>query len=219
MYEIGYGSAEEGPASAGHANNKEVAENAPDTFRCPSAMDGPFKKGTYKDYSAAGGTIFFYWNPGSNSWKDRRSDTKQDYTLTYPSRRRTSAAVFCQNSWYSFKDIVDGTSNTFLLLEAMNTISMIDYEGNRKTFNFNSFIWNGGWDTGYVMSCGSNSSFQPNSGTQYPWEVARGARSAHPGGINAAMADASVRFISETVNLNAYSAAFTRSGGENFELP
>lgn len=221
VYAVGGGSSassEEGVASSGHANNEEVAKNAPNTFRCPSAEDGPFDKGTYKDYSAAGGSIFFYWNSGSNTWKDRRSDSTQDYTLSYPCRRRISNGVFCQNSWYSFSHIKDGTSNTFLLVEAMNTVTMVDYEGNKLTMSLNPFIWSGGWDTGYIVSA-PISDFQPNTSSLYPWCVSRAARSSHPGGINAALADASVRFVSDTVNLNAYNAAFTRQGGENFDLP
>lgn len=40
------------------------------------------------------------------------------------------------------------------------------------------------------------------------------ARSYHPGGVNAALADGSVRFISETVNLKTYQYLGTRAGGE-----
>jgi prepilin-type processing-associated H-X9-DG protein len=40
------------------------------------------------------------------------------------------------------------------------------------------------------------------------------ARSYHPGGVNLAMADGSVRFISENVNFVTWQALGTRSGGE-----
>jgi prepilin-type N-terminal cleavage/methylation domain-containing protein/prepilin-type processing-associated H-X9-DG protein len=41
-----------------------------------------------------------------------------------------------------------------------------------------------------------------------------GFRSLHPGGGNFAMADGSVRFIKETINLGTYRALATRAGGE-----
>jgi prepilin-type N-terminal cleavage/methylation domain-containing protein/prepilin-type processing-associated H-X9-DG protein len=41
-----------------------------------------------------------------------------------------------------------------------------------------------------------------------------GASSAHPGGVNSLMADGSVRFVKETVNLGIWWALGTRSGGE-----
>ena len=44
------------------------------------------------------------------------------------------------------------------------------------------------------------------------------SRSRHPGGVNHAMGDASVRFVSETVNLLTYQAAGSRDGGESLNL-
>ena len=41
-----------------------------------------------------------------------------------------------------------------------------------------------------------------------------GARSLHPGGVNAGMSDGSVRFVSENVNLDVWRASGTRAGKE-----
>lgn len=40
------------------------------------------------------------------------------------------------------------------------------------------------------------------------------ARSRHPGGVNALMADGSVKFVMDTVDRNVWHASWTRSGGE-----
>ncbi len=40
------------------------------------------------------------------------------------------------------------------------------------------------------------------------------ARSRHPGGVNHGVADASVRFVSETIELGVYHALGSRDGGE-----
>ncbi len=45
------------------------------------------------------------------------------------------------------------------------------------------------------------------------------ARSNHPGGVNVAMGDGSVRFIAETVTLSAWRALATRNGGELVSTP
>ncbi len=45
------------------------------------------------------------------------------------------------------------------------------------------------------------------------------SRSRHPGGSNHTMADASVKFVSETVELQTYHAAGSRNGGEPKQLP
>jgi len=44
------------------------------------------------------------------------------------------------------------------------------------------------------------------------------ARSRHPGGVNTAMGDASVRFLSETINYQTYQALGTRAGGESVQI-
>jgi prepilin-type N-terminal cleavage/methylation domain-containing protein len=45
------------------------------------------------------------------------------------------------------------------------------------------------------------------------------ARSKHPGGANHCMADASVRFISETIDLTTYQGLGSRNGGETVQVP
>jgi prepilin-type N-terminal cleavage/methylation domain-containing protein len=45
------------------------------------------------------------------------------------------------------------------------------------------------------------------------------ARSRHPGGVNHALADASVRFISETIDLTVYHGLGSRNGGEAVSPP
>ena len=45
-------------------------------------------------------------------------------------------------------------------------------------------------------------------------EMFAGARSYHPGGVQVCMADGSVRFVSENINLLIWQALGTRGGGE-----
>jgi prepilin-type processing-associated H-X9-DG protein len=40
------------------------------------------------------------------------------------------------------------------------------------------------------------------------------ARSRHPGGVNASFCDGSARFLSNSIDKTAWSALWTRSGGE-----
>ncbi|MEJ7638606.1 MAG: H-X9-DG-CTERM domain-containing protein [Singulisphaera sp.] len=42
----------------------------------------------------------------------------------------------------------------------------------------------------------------------------RGFSSFHPGGVNTGMADGSVKFIKETINLRTHNALGSRAGGE-----
>ncbi|MGB8854301.1 MAG: DUF1559 domain-containing protein [Pirellulales bacterium] len=50
----------------------------------------------------------------------------------------------------------------------------------------------------------------------YGW---RAARSRHPGGVNVAMADGSLRFVADDVDPAVWKAAATRAGGEAVTLP
>jgi prepilin-type processing-associated H-X9-DG protein len=64
----------------------------------------------------------------------------------------------------------------------------------------------------------STAFFRPNNDRLMP--VALGspqraaARSRHPGGVNASMCDGSVRFVSQTINLNTWRAMGSMGGGE-----
>jgi prepilin-type N-terminal cleavage/methylation domain-containing protein len=45
------------------------------------------------------------------------------------------------------------------------------------------------------------------------------ARSMHPGGVNASMGDASVHFVSQTIDFNMWQQLGSRNGGETVQLP
>jgi prepilin-type processing-associated H-X9-DG protein len=45
------------------------------------------------------------------------------------------------------------------------------------------------------------------------------SRSRHPGGVNHALADGSVSFVSETVDLLIWHGVTSRNGGEAVQLP
>jgi len=54
------------------------------------------------------------------------------------------------------------------------------------------------------------------------WMDAQGvypARSRHPGGVNVGMADASIRFVSETINLTVWQGLGSRASGESVSPP
>jgi prepilin-type N-terminal cleavage/methylation domain-containing protein/prepilin-type processing-associated H-X9-DG protein len=89
--------------------------------------------------------------------------------------------------------------------------------------------WNRGWRWGFSSPGLSlfNTVVTPNS-TQYPWSGCRigcpgcgvdfgnfiSANSSHPGGINATMADGSVRFIKSSIAQNVWWGLGTKAGGE-----
>ena len=50
--------------------------------------------------------------------------------------------------------------------------------------------------------------------SQLPLDQHNAARSAHPGGVNAALGDGSVRFIGQYIDLTTWRALSTTKGGE-----
>lgn len=69
-----------------------------------------------------------------------------------------------------------------------------------------------GWSsTAWCKSDRPNPPCQPYTGTQTYYF---GARSRHPGGVQAALCDGSVRMISETIDLVTWRALSTSKGGE-----
>jgi prepilin-type N-terminal cleavage/methylation domain-containing protein/prepilin-type processing-associated H-X9-DG protein len=103
-------------------------------------------------------------------------------------------------------EITDGTSNTFMIGE---DIPML-------------IAWNA-W--AYPNGANGTCAIPPNTGVTIGdpdkgtagigrWPTRYSFRSRHPGGLNFAMADGSVRFVSQTIPLLTYRALATRGAGE-----
>ena len=64
------------------------------------------------------------------------------------------------------------------------------------------------------LSLGGNAWWTPSAQGAYT-----GARSNHPGGVNAVLGDGSVQFYADTVDLSLWRALGTRAGGESTDKP
>ena len=121
-----------------------------------------------------------------------------------------------------FRDLIDGTSNTLLIGEVR--------QGRGR--DLRGFTWWGDASQ-FTTYLGVNSPlpdriytlFYCNPVMKMPCDVSTAenpamfaSRSLHPGGVNAAMGDASVRFVSESINLDVWRFMSTAAGGEAFEM-
>jgi prepilin-type N-terminal cleavage/methylation domain-containing protein/prepilin-type processing-associated H-X9-DG protein len=190
-----------------------------DVFGCPSdphrLQMAPTDVGGGGDAEGPSGS--YVGNAGSTVFGPPNGGTKLNGVL-YPQSKT------------KLRDITDGTSNTLLVSEiilgpmagATDPFSSGDrrgriwnaYSGEQlfSTFNLpNSTVP----DVAY----GCNQSFPrapctavgtDSQGANYNMS----ARSYHSGGVNAAMCDGSVLFVSASVSLNGWQAAGTRNGGE-----
>ncbi len=134
--------------------------------------------------------------------------------------------VFFVKSKTRITDITDGSSNTLMLSEirVVPDTTTNDLRGRYC----NSWEGNNWFSSQYPpnSSVADRQTYQgisivgapvttiANNGTQ-----GLSARSAHTGGVNVALGDASVRFVSNTVDPLAWAQMGTRAGGEVIALP
>jgi hypothetical protein len=112
-------------------------------------------------------------------------------------------------------DIVDGTSNTLAFLEAHSQRPRIRTDNN----TFNPFYWSHHPSFGFSLTDNGETQLLIN-GTLNGDNGVRSAYGTHTGGINAAVADGSVQFISQTISHeNVYRAIMTVAAGESVSIP
>ncbi len=108
-----------------------------------------------------------------------------------------------------FADITDGTSNTFLAGES-------DFMPRGVPSTDMGAVWAYGY-IGYSWGTSNrklNDHNIPTTAGTYGC-----FRSQHPGGVEFALTDGSVRFVTETIDHSVYQAVSTRAGGEVAQLP
>ena len=196
-----------GPEPNAGAQNVAPSQKMPKTFACPTTPPGTvgWGLGQYKDYAMnAGGGV----NIGS----------------CCPERTLVSDGIGWKNSKVRMVDIPDGTSGTFLLLEQASTYSEIGRSPGTKyqLYPTNPFVWVTHQSEGLAMAAqGTGRPYPPNPAPSlmYAWGTkGRISWSFHQGGVQAAMCDGSVRFVTDTVPQAVWQGSFTRNGGEAISL-
>lgn len=110
---------------------------------------------------------------------------------------------------FSFKDIVDGTSNTLLLGESKPHFNPA---GSIWTINIPESQFHVKINSSFLKALEDNLAF--GSGTTVSWPAATGHGSYHSGGAQFVLCDGSVRFISENVDYETYCNAANRIDGQ-----
>ena len=210
---------DKGPdATALAALNKVVSQSMPPSFACPSTPQS-FGTGQYKDYALNAGQ-------GANAAGDPVPYLGGSVISSCcPERALIGNGIAHKQSYIKLAQIIDGTSNTFMILEQASIIPKFPYP-------VNPFLWTSHQSQGLAMCNQTTQLYPPNmdpvlqvsrvGSTIYPVQPApagfgltgRQSRGWHTGGVQTANADCSVRFVSQTIAMAPWRYQFTRDGGE-----
>jgi prepilin-type N-terminal cleavage/methylation domain-containing protein len=182
--------------SPGALLNKIPCQSVPAVFRCPSVPFDFSFIGERKDYAMNGGT------------------SPPELTACCPERSTTSNGIAFKNSKVNIKDVTDGTTNTLMLIEQASVLT-----GHR--YPVNPGFWTSHQSHGlvqshiqdlYLLTPNKPSSFYlANPETAL---LGRASWGFHVGGVQAAMCDGSIRFITDSIAEIPWIALHSRAGGE-----
>lgn len=212
------------PANPPLGVNELASTSAPPTFRCPSVPEtGPI--GHHKDYAMnAGMGAYPILDDQAMSWAQGFGGTNQSSCC--PERSNTASGIGSKNYWASHGSIPDGTSNTLMILEQPHSIRNWQYPGN-------SFLWLTHNSEGLAVAQQGTRSYPPNpdpmnqffthrtATTGIPgWGLAgRCSWSFHTGGVQVAMCDGSVQFISDGIAMPVWRRLHSRDDGQPVSIP
>ncbi|MBQ4204564.1 MAG: DUF1559 domain-containing protein, partial [Thermoguttaceae bacterium] len=178
------------------ANHQEVAESCPAILQCPSSDH--LNPNRTKDYAVNGATSDGAYLPERTNNKDR------------------FVGLFGKNVTFNIANIKDGTSHTILAAE-LCTSALPNQVSDTSNTGANPFVWVNDLSQGYFILGQNNKPIcVPNCLTYNRTE--RCAKSQHPGGLNAVMADGSVHFVSDVVNVDVWASSMTRQRNKTITI-
>ena len=200
--------------------NAPVRESRLATYVCPSDLETDqlevpesldmmggstihYARGSYRGCSGRGDGAAGAWWDVVQSWQEG-----ENFPLPATWRGVFYSVGYGKFGPVRFASITDGTSQSLLLGEHATT----DPPG-RRTFWARSF---GAWNksTGVADSRTIVGDYQTCLDLGASWECKRGWGSFHPGGLNFALCDGSVRFVSLNVDMNLLADMASIAGGE-----
>ncbi|MDY0170320.1 MAG: DUF1559 domain-containing protein [Thermoguttaceae bacterium] len=205
-----------------------VYETSISSWQCPSDATSSMRRNETGKCSSSG------LRPARISYAANLGVGPMEGTIVPPSKLLTGLSsaervlgVFGVNYGARISAITDGTTNTLMLSELIcggectircaqhydeGPIFMTDYSPNDLTPDLVRHCDSDDANRG-PAPCLPGSGYGGGSLTQLN-RCVHTARSRHPGGVNVAMCDGSVRFVSESISLRIWQSLATPAGGE-----
>jgi prepilin-type N-terminal cleavage/methylation domain-containing protein len=182
-------------------NVAAITQTVPPVYQCPSCK----VVDTETTNAPTGKTLHYFGNMGPIGTNPTSGVAYKSTTTTQGGY--SSQGVLGRNTKYKLVDITDGTSNTIMVGElAWNDASCYR-------------IWTRGADDNAIFAA-KNVVAAPNStpynGSSNFNSVSFG--SEHGGGFHALLADGTVRFVTDSVNMNILFSIASSDGKESFNL-
>jgi prepilin-type processing-associated H-X9-DG protein len=192
-----------------HESNVTVAATAVAVLWCPSEAAGPLDESLSRDF-------YTYIPAGARQAHTSYAGCSGVAPVYLPpcvlpdrlikAEEAAANGLFYRNSATRLAMITDGTSNTMMFAErAWSTVKVDPNDPSTDCF------W---WNSGDAFDASFSALTAPNAIKRYLTEFNNGAwwvplasaSSRHPGGVNLALADGSVRFVKDTVSSWALAA-------------
>jgi prepilin-type N-terminal cleavage/methylation domain-containing protein/prepilin-type processing-associated H-X9-DG protein len=190
--------------ASSHPSNVTVAATALAVLWCPSEaagpLDEPLDPGSYT-YVPAGARQAHTSYAGCSGVAPVQLPQCLLPDSLIKAEEAAANGLFFRNSATRLAAITDGTSNTMAFSEHAWSTLRVDPSDLTNT----DWFW---WNAGGALETAFSALTPPNAIKRYAREFANGAywipiasaSSRHPGGVNVALADGSVRFVKETVS-------------------
>ncbi|PQO32395.1 DUF1559 domain-containing protein [Bremerella cremea] len=180
--------------------NAPMREMRMEAYLCPSSSS----KAEKADDNTAHFTTHYYGIMGPTG-TNPQSGTNYKENTNGSHGGFSQEGIFYFNERRTFADLLDGTSNTFMVGE----ISWAERNGNSTRYR----PWNRGGQLNQFMAPCKNVANPINSDyTALFNDMSYGSN--HPGGCQFVMGDASVHFVPEVVDYNIYLSTASTSGSE-----
>lgn len=184
------------------------------TYVCPDDPDASHARPGYSELTLNLEPVFTEVTPlmlASTSYCGMRGDGLYEWlpgaNCSVPPVASQSNGCITDVAPIQVASITDGLSSTVMVTErSISAFRPLNIPWKDEPAGVNPYTLSGWWFSGWYDDTLTTSSCPPNAFRRLiplysgSWAWVNGASSLHPGGLNVAMADGSVRFIKETIN-------------------